>query len=537
MRKATSGAQKKNALEININQDMRQDAAGSSWSQDQCTTLGDPVRLRSKRLSGGRQSLYFDIYWAGKRSYHFLKLYLLPETDAEARTYNAMMLKTAYLLKAQKLLALMGGDLGGVRETGGRSLWFGSDSACGSEAGVAFDAGTGAGAAFGEGSACGAGTGSERGPERGPLSGAGSPFGAMPVSGAGTHHKGNHEQNPVKLNDWMAAYQQRQERKGRVGTWQIAHTADLLVRYKGADVTLAAVDKAFCIGFAEFLLHGYKTKCGKFIGRVTASNYFGRLNSALNAAVRSGLLAENPMGKLDECDRLRATARRRNYLTIDEVKRLINTDCPHPVVKQAFLFSCFCGLRLGDIYGLKWRDFVEEQGRWRIDLVMRKTQEPLYLPVSEQARRWLPDGGDTKLIAGAASGAAGASGPAAVSDSAAVSRAVLGAAAVSMAASGRATVSDSAAFDADAFVFKLPSCVYINVVLKRWAQAAGIRKNLHFHCARHTFATMMLTLGADLYTTSKLLGHTDIGTTQIYAQIINPKKDAAVDLANAVFGG
>lgn len=485
MRKATSGARKKNSLEININQDMRQDAAGSSWSQDQCTTLGDPVRLRSKRLSGGRQSLYFDIYWAGKRSYHFLKLYLLPETDAEARTYNAMMLKTAYLLKAQKLLALMGGDLGGVRETGGNGV----------------------------------------------LSGAEASFiaGVLPI--------GHRAQASVKLNDWMAAYRQRQERKGRVGTWQIAHTADLLVRYKGADVTLAAVDKAFCIGFAEFLLHGYKTKCGKFIGRVTASNYFGRLNSALNAAVRAGLLAENPVGKLDECDRLRATARRRNYLTIDEVKRLINTDCPHPVVKQAFLFSCFCGLRLGDIYGLKWRDFVEEQGRWRIDLVMRKTQEPLYLPVSEQARRWLPDGGDTKLIAGAASGAAGASGPAAVSDSAAVSRAVLGAADEPMAASGRATVSDSAAFDADAFVFKLPSCVYINVVLKRWAQAAGIRKNLHFHVARHTFATMMLTLGADLYTTSKLLGHTDIGTTQIYAQIINPKKDAAVDLANAVFGG
>lgn len=434
MRKATSGAQKKNALEININQDMRQDAAGSSWSQDQCTTLGDPVRLRSKRLSGGRQSLYFDIYWAGKRSYYFLKLYLLPETDAEARTYNAMMLKTAYLLKAQKLLALMGGDLGGVHETGGNGVSSGAEAS--------FIAGV------------------------------------LPI--------GHRAQASMKLTDWMTTYRKQQERKGRVGTWQIAHTADLLVRYKGADVTLAAVDKPFCLGFAEFLLHGYKTKCGKAISRVTASNYFGRLNSALNAAVRSGLLAENPMGKLDECDKLRATARRRNYLTIDEVKRLINTDCPHPVVKQAFLFSCFCGLRLGDIYGLKWRDFVEEQGRWRIDLVMRKTQEPLYLPVSEQACRWLPDSGDTKLIAGAASGAAGAIGPEAVSDSAAVS----------IAASGRATISDSAAFDADAFVFKLPSCVYINVVLKRWAQAAGIRKNLHFHCGRHSKLPLLLKMNS-----------------------------------------
>lgn len=56
-----------------------------------------------------------------------------------------------------------------------------------------------------------------------------------------------------------------------------------------------------------------------------------------------------------------------------------------------------------------------------------------------------------------------------------------------------------------------------------------------FHCARHTFATMMLTLGADLYTTSKLLGHTQVKTTQIYAKIVDKKKDEAVNLVNDVF--
>lgn len=57
-----------------------------------------------------------------------------------------------------------------------------------------------------------------------------------------------------------------------------------------------------------------------------------------------------------------------------------------------------------------------------------------------------------------------------------------------------------------------------------------------FHCARHTFATMMLTLGADLYTTSKLLGHADVKTTQVYAKIVNKKKDEAVNLVNGLFG-
>ena len=56
-----------------------------------------------------------------------------------------------------------------------------------------------------------------------------------------------------------------------------------------------------------------------------------------------------------------------------------------------------------------------------------------------------------------------------------------------------------------------------------------------FHTARHTFATMMLTLGADLYTTSKLLGHADVKMTQVYAKIINQKKDDAVNLVNGLF--
>lgn len=52
---------------------------------------------------------------------------------------------------------------------------------------------------------------------------------------------------------------------------------------------------------------------------------------------------------------------------------------------------------------------------------------------------------------------------------------------------------------------------------------------------RHTFATMMLTLGADLYTVSKLLGHTSVKMTQVYAKIVNKKKDDAVNLTNGLF--
>lgn len=115
---------------------------------------------------------------------------------------------------------------------------------------------------------------------------------------------------------------------------------------------------------------------------------------------------------------------------------------------------------------------------------MQKTKEPIYLPLSPEALRWMPERGEKS--------------------------------------------SEDAVFD-------LPSTTHINILLKPWAKAAGIDKKFSFHTARHTFATMMLTLGADLYTTSKLLGHTDVKMTQVYAKIINRKKDEAVNLVNGLF--
>ena len=71
--------------------------------------------------------------------------------------------------------------------------------------------------------------------------------------------------------------------------------------------------------------------------------------------------------------------------------------------------------------------------------------------------------------------------------------------------------------------------------MKELIDICNIKKTITTHLARHTFATMMLTLGADLYTTSKLLGHADVKMTQVYAKIINQKKDDAVNLVNGLF--
>ena len=75
----------------------------------------------------------------------------------------------------------------------------------------------------------------------------------------------------------------------------------------------------------------------------------------------------------------------------------------------------------------------------------------------------------------------------------------------------------------------------LNNQIRKWAESVGITKQISFHTARHTFATMMLTLGADIYTTSKLLGHSRISTTEIYAKIIDKKKDEAMNLIDKYF--
>lgn len=296
------------------------------------------------------------------------------------------------------------------------------------------------------------------------------------------------EVGKMRLADLLDAYNEERKRHSKRLGSAVTSCKTALYVYRGNEITLSEIDKAFCQQFMIFLLNEYSNSGrqeGGHLAPATVRLFFSTLNSALNFAVRKGWMRMNPCKLISSEDRISAPESNREFLTIDEIHKLIATPFTgHIQVKRAYLFSCFCGLRISDVRRITWGDIDFKDGYAELHLIMQKTQSVHYLPLSQEACACMPK---------------------------------------------RAESSDSDQ------VFNLPALTRINAELKAWAAAAGIHKHITFHTARHTFATMMLTLGADLYTTSQLLGHSSIQTTQIYAKIVDKKKSDAVNLVNGLF--
>lgn len=161
---------------------------------------------------------------------------------------------------------------------------------------------------------------------------------------------------------------------------------------------------------------------------------------------------------------------KKEYLTLDEVKQLAATPCDIPVLKAASLFSCLTGLRISDIMNLQWSDFgiAPDQG-YCIRIRTQKTKTEATLPISHEAFELCGEVGIGK-------------------------------------------------------VFKGLNRSMINYPLKNWLKQAKIQKHIIFHCFRHSYATLQIAAGTDIYTVSKMLTHRNVSTTQIYAELVNEKK-------------
>ena len=369
----------------------------------------EPVRLREKELANGVRSLYLDIYVNGKRSYEFLKLYLIPETNPQAKVQNENTMRAANTIKLNRILEITN-NKAGLKNTSIRAK--------------------------------------------------------------------------ILLKDWMETFRQAQEQKGVKDQKLIHNTVHALTAYN-INVAMRDVNRDYIIGLTNFLRNDYRSPRGKKLKDYSVINYLGCLRNALNMAVREDVIADNPIMKLSAQDKVKAPESQREYLTVEEVQQLEATDSPYPHIKQAFLFACYTGLRCSDVRSITWGKIVKDGEKYRLHTVMFKTKRPFYIPLSKKAMQWMPERGDK--------------------------------------------TDDELIFE------NIPVQVNTKLYLQPWLDKAGITKPITFHCSRHTFGTMMLTLGADIYTTSKLMGHTKVEVTQIYAKIINKKKDDAVSLIDQAF--
>lgn len=209
-------------------------------------------------------------------------------------------------------------------------------------------------------------------------------------------------------------------------------------------------------------------------------SYFNKLRACLNQAMEERIIQNNPIVGVERFKEAEGT---RMYLTIEEVKTLAQTECEYPNIKRAFLFSCLTGLRRSDVLRLKWGDIHKQDGYTRIIFTQKKTGGLEYLDISAQASELLGE---------------------------------------------RGKPNENVFTDIHS-----PSCT--NEAIKRWVLRAGINKEITFHCARHTFAVMMLDLGTDIYTVSKLLGHRELSTTQRYAKVLDKNKQKAVSKIPDIF--
>ena len=282
------------------------------------------------------------------------------------------------------------------------------------------------------------------------------------------------------LVDYMRYYADRKKEYGQSESRAetIGKVIKHVVSFRGSGVLLADVDKAFCLDFITYLSTAKGFRGDYTLSKQTASVYYSVLVAVLNQAVREELIDSNPASKVSAEERKVITPKGHTiaYLSLDELQRLIDTKCGNDELKNAFLFACFTGLRYSDIVSLQWEDIKKENGQMFICKQMIKTRQEVVVPIGKSAKNYLPKKNSNK------------------------------------------------------YVFNLPTLSVISKVLKTWAKVANVDKNVHFHISRHTFATSLLTKGADLYSVSKLLGHTNIATTQVYAEIVNQKRVEAINL-------
>lgn len=226
----------------------------------------------------------------------------------------------------------------------------------------------------------------------------------------------------------------------------------------------------------EKLCFDFKDHLEKNLNGESPSTYFARFKKMIRQAKRDKLFRENPT---EEIRNIKTDSSiNKDVLTIEELQALVGAVCGNTEVKRAFLFCCNTGLRFVDVKALQWKNIQNN--------VMKIEQAK----TKDKAK----DGGKVEVT--------------------------LNATAVKLLGTPQ---------DKESFVFKLPSHNATIKNLENWAKRAGVEKHITFHCARHTFGTLLAYYESDILTISKLLGHTSLKHTAKYIRTSNEMKQKAVD--------
>lgn len=216
---------------------------------------------------------------------------------------------------------------------------------------------------------------------------------------------------------------------------------------------------------------------GQPITQNSKALYFTKFRGVLLKAHQEGIFEKNPAAFVKG---FKIETSKREYLTIDEIRQLFNTSIEDKYFTNICKFAILTGLRFSDIKKLKWSEVdYSESLQHHIKYVQQKTSSYEVLPIPEDA---------VKLL-------------------------------------GERKGNDDLVFN------EMKSRFTYRSVLFQWVQDAKINKHITFHCFRHTYATLQLSNGTDLFTLSKMLGHKDVKTTQIYAKVMD---NAKVKAANVI---
>lgn len=286
----------------------------------------------------------------------------------------------------------------------------------------------------------------------------------------------SNEKPEVNLIQYIRLVMENKEKQGKTGIKSTFETLIYhLTKYRGERILLSDLDDRYTKGFVLYLSTAISRTSGKTLKTSSQHNIYTSLKTIVHQAIKDDLLTTDPTKSIDPP---RMILPHKEFLTEEELKRLIQTPCSKEIVKRSFLFCCFTGLRISDVRELTWKKVIVEEQGVHINYRQKKTKIENYVPLSENAISVLPPKDDKS--------------------------------------------------DSDR-VFTLPPETTIRKTLKEWMTNAKIDKHITFHSSRHTCATLLLNSGVDIYTVKEILGHTDIGTTMKYTKVINKTKRIAVN--------